>query len=202
MFYCIKDQTEFLSHLFSSEVKTKERVTKERETEKGKMKENDQIDTDNRPIEIEETGIWSLRLSTMQGLDYEWKYGWFYKVMFKIISIHFFLFLDNPFPFYLLFCDYPFSQYTSLNMALSRPHWYLILEIFYWKNFSFFSFYIIPPSPLMIESQTTKHVWLNFKLSITEFITSSLRCLIYNVYFLKIVLNKFKNLIYTYISFS
>ena len=39
------------------EVKTTEQVTKERGTEKGKMKENDQIDTDNRPIEIEETGI-------------------------------------------------------------------------------------------------------------------------------------------------
>ena len=65
--YCsieLKDQTEFLSHLILDivndgplEVKTTERVTKERGTEKGKMKENDQIDTDNRPIEIEETGI-------------------------------------------------------------------------------------------------------------------------------------------------
>ena len=65
--YCsieLKDQTEFLSHLFLDilndrplEVKTAERVTKERGTEKGKMKENDQIDTDDRPIEIEETGI-------------------------------------------------------------------------------------------------------------------------------------------------
>ena len=65
--YCsieLKDQTEFLSHLFLDivndgplEVNKTERVTKERGTEKGKMKENDQIDTDNRPIEIEETGI-------------------------------------------------------------------------------------------------------------------------------------------------
>ena len=39
------------------EVKTTERVTKERETDRGKMKENDQIDIDHRPIEIEETGI-------------------------------------------------------------------------------------------------------------------------------------------------
>ena len=60
----LKDQTEFLSHLFLDivndgplEVKTKERVAKERGTEKGKMKGNDQIDTDNRPIEIEVTGI-------------------------------------------------------------------------------------------------------------------------------------------------
>ena len=53
---------EFLLHLFLDivndgplEVKTTERVTIEGETEKGKMKENDQID--NRPIEVEETGI-------------------------------------------------------------------------------------------------------------------------------------------------
>ena len=65
--YCsieLKDQTEFLLHLFLDivndgplKVKTTKRVTIEGETEKGKMKENDQIDTDNRPIEIEGTGI-------------------------------------------------------------------------------------------------------------------------------------------------
>ena len=76
--YCsieLKDQREFVSNLFLGvvndgplEVKTTERVTEERGTEKGKMKENDKIDTDNRPIEIEETGIWLQRLSSSIGL--------------------------------------------------------------------------------------------------------------------------------------